>query len=360
MLAPRTLAPRTLIAIDAETGRISHGCHAPPIVCLSYAQEGAQGLLPAIEVGQYVGAALERGHSLVLHNGAYDLHCIVAEYPELLEPVFVALEQGRVHDTRWREVLIDIRKGSYRSEEYEDEFGHTHTRSVGYSLAEIAQRRLGTTLAKGDDTWRMRYLELLGVPLAEWPPEARGYAVTDAVTTLAAFASQEREAGEYLARVEADQVRAAFALRATGARGLSVDIDAVDDLESELRAKRADRYKALADSGIFRPNGTKDMARIRGLVEAAYGAEAPKTPSGATKTSMDVLKDSGDSVLEALAGVAKIDKLLTAFVPGLRVGANTPLQVEYTACMETGRTSCQGVRAGKRRGVQTQNLPRSV
>jgi hypothetical protein len=296
-------------------------------------------------------------------NTVYDLFCCAQEWPELLPLIYELYDADRVHDVRLREILIDIRKGTYRRAEFEDELGNISYRSVGYSLAEIAERRCGIRLQKGADTWRLRYMELLGVPLDQLPPDARAYATDDAIATLAVDASQEAEAGEYLAQVEPDQVRASFALRTIGARGWLIDMDAVDELESALTAKRDAARPEFVAAGIYRASGTRNDKRVQELVEAAYkakGVEVPRTAKGGVSKSAATLVESGDPLLEKLGAQAATEKLLTGFVPGLRVGANMPLCVEYETIVETGRTSCRGIKHIKSKGIQTQNMPRKV
>lgn len=60
------------------------------------------------------------------------------------------------------------------------------------SMAAILWRRFGldVTADKGPDSWRLRYGELIDVPLAEWPEEAVRYALQDAPKTLAPWLSQ--------------------------------------------------------------------------------------------------------------------------------------------------------------------------
>lgn len=358
-----------LVALDTETGLIAPGVIAPPLVCGSLAWRGEDGgvcsaLLSAadtLEAARELFAA-EDTH-VIGQNIAYDLLVLVCERPALWPLVRGALDQGRVHDTMLREQLLDIARGGFRFlAEVDEDTGEVSRVPVDYSLGALAQRRLGRTLDKGGDGWRLRYLELLAVPLERWEPRARDYAVGDAVSTLEVHESQDREpsAAEFLAD-ESAQVRAAFALHATGGRGLCVDLAAVDALAARLGAQRDTARAALASAGIYRANGTRNLARVRELVSAAYqakGAAVPTTESGEVSTAADVCRESGDASLVHLADGAKVEKLLTAFVPGLRTGAPHPLTSRYNVLVESGRTSCAGVKVHGRKGVNVQQLPR--
>lgn len=350
-------------ALDLETYLIAPTVYAPPIVVGSYARRGEAGLMAGLDVWRKFKFLLDRGYHVVGQNFAFDLFCVAHEWPESVQELFAAMDAGVLHDTMLREILIDIRKGSYRTEEYEDEFGQIQRRRVGYSLGELAMRRCGIQLNKGPDAWRLRYAELHGVPLEAWPKDAIEYATDDAVATLAVYESQEAEAGEYLARVEPDQVRAAFALRTIGARGMCVDLESLDALEADLIARRDALMPALRDAGVYRASGTKNMARLRELVSQAFearGEPVPTTKKGEVSTSAATLKESGDPLLAQMAELSKLDKTLTAFIPGVRIGAAFPLPCEYETIVDTGRTSSRGVRWGKLKGPQFQNFPRSL
>lgn len=354
-----------VVAFDLETYLISPALVAPPCVVGSFAAHGQGAVIPGLRVGPWLRDVLEQGDHIVGQNIAYDMFIVVQEWPELRDLVIKAYDEGRIHDVKLREQLLDIRNGTYKFEEVEDDLGEVARRPIGYSLADIAKRRVGMDLNKGKDSWRLRYNELHGVPLDQWPKEAKEYATDDASATLRVYESQSRKPDdeEYLAKVEADQVRAAFALHALGSRGLRVDLEAVETLEARLRGARDALYPELVTAGIYRAAGTRDMKRLGALVQEAYeqsGAAAPVTKTGQVQTSRSVLVDSGDPLLLRVAEFNKIEKMLTSFVPALRVGANFPLTCTYNPLVETGRTSCLGIRYGKQKGPQFQNLPRSV
>jgi len=364
-----------LVAFDTETGLIRPGCTAPPLVCLTAAARALEGdvfgeLYAVARAPGFLREVLERRERLVGHNVAYDLAVCCAEAPDLWPLVCEALDAGRVHDTQIAEQLLDIAQGRFRfATEVDDATGESTTRPVEYTLAALAQRRCNRVLDKSADSYRLRYLELLAVDPAQWPPEARAYALEDAEATLLVREDQEREAralglwDEALCGVtdEAAQVRAAFALHLTGTRGIAVDLAAVDALETKLRAQRAEGRSAMVATGLVRANGTRDMAAIKARVTSAYrdGRKLLETETGAVSTSAAVLRESGDPVLVALAEAGKIEKLLSAFVPGLRTGAVAPLTCRYNVLVESGRTSAAGVKVGTWKGLNVQQLPRA-
>ncbi|NBT32845.1 MAG: hypothetical protein EBT13_13360, partial [Rhodobacteraceae bacterium] len=169
------------VAIDTETFLVAPGRQAPPVVCLTSASDTGQPLImhgkdPALV--ELVRAQLESGDLIVGHNIAYDLACLANEHPELMPLIFDALDRDLIADTMICQRLIDIATDT--------EFDPATRKRVRYSLAALAERLLGETVAgkAGGDVWRVRYHELYDVPLRSWPQPARDYALNDAALTL--------------------------------------------------------------------------------------------------------------------------------------------------------------------------------
>jgi DNA polymerase-1 len=119
-------------------------------------------------------------------------------------------------------------------------------------------------------------------------------------------------------------------------------------------------------AGVKRPNGSKDTARIKQLVEAAYmakGQGAPRTEKGAIRTSEAVLRDCGDPTLRQLAEIMADEKELSAFVPVLEQGASAPIHAFWRVLgAASGRTSCTGPnlqQQPRRAGVRECYIPRA-
>lgn len=363
--------PQT-VAWDTETFLIAPGTASPPLVVLSYALRNAAGevetgLASPEQAAELLAGWMRAGARLVGHNLPFDAAIALAEFPELRAAIVAHFAAGLFADTMIREQLLDIAKGQFRFVEVEDELtGEVTKQPVDYNLASIANRRCGLALDKSSDSWRLRYAELADVPLSEWPEAAKHYSLEDARATLLVCESQDSDDARATLVDEPAQVRAFMALQAMRGRGVLVDLDVVDALERDLTAKRASAREALTGTGIYRADGSRNMATLRALVSSAYaalGAEVPLTSGGASgnrevQTSAAVLKDSGDPRLVELASLGTVEKLLNAFVPGLRTGAVAPLACRYNPLVESGRTSCTAERVGTRKGVQLQQLPR--
>jgi hypothetical protein len=360
----------TYLALDTETHLIRPGLVAPPLVCVSgYENDEAGAWLHKPNVAlPYVRSVLkDHDTHIVIHNAAFDLAVFCAEDDTLLPLVLDALEAGRVHCTMVRgKMLWNAREG------LSDDGG----RPVGFSLADEVQRRFDVDLSdskKGADSWRLRYAELEDVPLDQWPADAVTYAKDDAVWHLRVFQDQEQErrnyGGDALAD-EAGQTWAAFFLHLMGCWGIRTEEAAVQTLVStltehveaaneKLRAAGLMTGKAVTDkvTGALTVEWTKNTKKIKALVEAALGADAPRTPpsekfpDGQVKTDEETLRATNHPDLIALADAGSDAKALSVWgdalqgknKKGVQTGLRTPdgwlLQPKWNFLVASGRTS---------------------
>jgi len=338
-------------ALDSETFLIAPGNLAPTMVCVSWARDTASGVVHANDPGAFeiVAHAINEGHTIYA-NAPFDLAVFARKWPTLLPDIFKALDEDRVHDVQTREKLLDLARGTFRFEEDED----GKIRAKGYSLFDLALRRLGRKLDK--DEWRMRYHDLWDVPIEEWPAGAIDYADSDAVSTLQIFEAQE-SLKKYLGNATA-QVRAHFALHLMACRGFRTNPEAVDRLEVMVR-ERIDEVRAdLEEIGLVRPDGSRDTKTAKRLMVETLGDEVVFTTKGLDllkkmeKSSKQLREDanfislSEDSCvlsahphLLAYSTYTRYRNLLTGSVKHLRRGVTTPIQTRYEILMETGRTS---------------------
>ncbi len=240
--------PRPVLAIDSETHLITDACKAPRLVCVSYSgAEVGTGLLDRRQGIEFYADALAEAVAgrllLVFQNAPYDLGVACAWEPALLPIVFQAYEVGAVRDVKERMKLIDLADGNmkYLRDPETGEFKKSE-----YNLAATSRRLLGRELDKGDDSWRLRYGELDGIPIAEWPERARRYAVDDAVATLEIYNTQQAmlgrnaavqwdpEWGETYVVDEVAQLRAGWSLHLTSCWGMETDRERVARLKNRL------------------------------------------------------------------------------------------------------------------------------
>jgi DNA polymerase I-like protein with 3'-5' exonuclease and polymerase domains len=342
------------LAFDTESWRIAPGRLAPPPVCLTYEKStGERGIYSTDAGASNLAHWLQSpDHILVGHNVAYDFAVMVAYRPQLLELVFNAYAAGRIRDTSLREKLIRLASGEMSSD-----FGSG--RITSFSMQSIYKFRFNEDLSedkKNPDAWRLRYHELRHVPLAQWPEEASSYALEDATRTLRLFLAQGDDDSPVVDRAtlavtnEQEQVAAAWALHLAGVWGIRTDGHAVADLSLRLDQEAKGLEALVRAAGIFRPDGSKNMAAIRSLVSEILGDAAPLTEKGAISTDREALVRTGHPALQALAELGGIDKLRKTYVPMLVQGTEVPINPAWNTLVESGRTSC--------REPNLQNLPR--
>ena len=339
-----------VLTFDAETWLIAPGRLAPRLVCLSYQldDEPAQLLGRQDALRQAALWLADPELYYVGQNSAYDFGVLCQELPELFPLVFRAYTEGRVWDTMIFETLYAIARDWLR-------FDPRLQKGSRFSLADIVQARFGESVEgkAGADAWRLRYHELDGVPLDEWPAAARDYALGDATLTRRVFLSQQADSHAALALPNlAAQCASAWSLHLMGAWGLRTDKAMVDRFEAGLREHVDGVAAQLTAAGVLRPDGSKDAKAIGALVEAAYAAQGlplPTTPTGRPKMDADTLEQSGDATLLALADISGDQKNLNTYVPLLRKGTTVPLNPRYYL-VSTGRTSA--------RNPNVQNQPR--
>lgn len=366
-----------VIGFDTETWLIRPGCLTPPLVCGSFAVGGFEPQLRLRDdtVDAFESMLDDPNVHLAIHNAAFDLAVLVSEKPSLLPKVFAALADGRVHCTKTREMMIHNALVGLT-----DDNGP----KVSFALSEVVKRRFFVDISESKtdpDAWRLRYKELDGVPLDQWPEAAVNYAKDDATWHLRVYEDQEKHGSDYL-KDEPGQTRAAFALHLMACYGLVTDEAAIQKLEAELTAHVESANEKLRASGLLKGKSTKkkatglievtwskDTKKIKALVEDAYtskGLLVPKTepsdadpetgapgkfPEGQTKTDEETLRATGHPDLLVLAEVGNDAKMLSVWVPALKGldkkgnerGLRTPhgwvIQPTWNVLVATGRTS---------------------
>jgi hypothetical protein len=392
------------IALDSETEVIEAGRLAPPLVCLSLAQATDNyALFHHTEARETVVSLLEDDVLLIGDNAAFDFSVFAAKWPDLLPLIFEAYAADRISDTEIREKLAHIAMGVYRGFMRVD----GKVEKLNYSLADLARRHLGVELDKGEGSWQLRFGELMDVPIDWWPQEARDYAISDLVATLAIWQKQEEEhdaaAGSIINNYLDDefrQTRAAWWLQLMSCWGMITDPAGVREFARRTQLKYDAIAEDLVAAGLMRADGTRDTKMVKDRVVRAYvnlareelGApeDAParlvlevdlrrkeyksliyvacgetmeqartfiemtaggKSANHQPKTDADVCERSGDAVLEKYAELSSLKKTLSTDVPLLEQGVYKPLKVRYESLLATGRTAST---------PNVQNLPTEI
>lgn len=383
------------VGFDFETALIEPGLAAPPPVCLTWYELGS-------DVGGIAHAQLERDECLerltgwlrddsVILVGArlpFDVSVSMQEWWDegLPELWFEKYDKGLVRDVQVTQQLADNAEGRLRGFMND---GTGKARKINYSLADLVLRHLGRNRfaqKDGPNVWRLRYWELSGVPLKDWPEAAVDYAIEDAVDAAVVDEVQENLYWDVAYGNAVAQCQADLALYLGSAWGLRTDPETIDALEAGARARFDELTALLVREGLVRSNGTKDTKAAKARILAVWaelGMEPPLTAKGIEKlaeidedfASPDALAelkeeyasldaaacaDCGDDVLEAYAERTSLVTLLDTHVPDLRRGAEVCIQPKYNVLVKSGRTSCSKGRTKKGQapsafGYQVQN-----
>lgn len=349
------------ITWDTETHLIGPGRMAPPIVCGAFRSSGVGVLYDRRENRERMIQAFRDQSLIVGHNVAYDFLCLAAGEPDLIPQIFAHYDRDLVSCTMIRQQLIDIAQGRFE--------GFLHTSSgpvkITYSLEALASRHLGINLDKGGDTWRLRYAELEGVPIDQYPEAARAYPLLDVEITDQVWERQEAFT-PYL-EDEKRRARAYFALALTSAWGIWANPAMVQEWQSAIEQERERCATILRAAGVLRKNGKKEsrnMARIREIMAGAWQAsglppeELARTPTGEIQTDGEACEkfERWDPTLAAVARFSKMNTKLTKDLPYLLRG------VQHTrfGMAESGRTTSKQseLADGTKMGANIQNLDR--
>jgi len=292
--------PAIGFAFDTETW-LTRPKFVPPLVCASVSSLALKGrLLDKAEAREEFIRLMNPGPVIVTANGAFDMFVMAHDLArnghdpvEILELIFAKYDRGEVFDVLIAEALDAIQLGCLG---YDPRTGQKLRNAEGkqtgyYSLYSVCDTTFNYQGSKDADAWRKSYALLDGVPIAQWPEEARKYPVDDSNHTLIAALVQcghlgrnagiaglqtaERRRAHNL-HAMADIARASIALHLGACWGFGIDQEAVEALAGIVEPTIAAGAKAFEDVGLIRgPDdkkaGTKDLAALKKRVVEAYG-----------------------------------------------------------------------------------------
>lgn len=362
---------------DTETELIAPGKQAPPVVCMSVSDGTLVKWDQSVELA---AAMLDSGQLLGGHNTAFDWAVIANQEPRLLPKIFASYENNQIVDTGVRQKLIDLAHGELRGWFR----GEGKPERIGYGLGDgpkekpsigLARRLFGIKLEK-EDTWRLRYSELMHVPLDQWPQDAKKYAIDDAQILVPIYSLQEHHID--LLADQYRQFRAAFWLKLMSIWGITTNPEAVRKFTETTKAEYARLAKDLVAHGLLRPDrpfksgprkgqikvGARDTKAAMARLERVYAEQGRTVPLTATGegageereegegVSLDesVCAESNDPILQAYAEFSSLKKTISENIPVLWSGTTHPIHCFYDELKETGRTGTSN--------PQIQNLPR--
>ena len=197
-----------LVAVDTETTNFDEPClgwkgktrirpfGGMKFICGSYWEPTEHGVLRFDAFADVILRYLDRGFHLVYHNASFD-HRVLTEAAgptgRLTRALHLAVDSGKVHDTKDLELLLQIARGSQT-------INSKALRSK--SLQALAKERLGVDLSK--DERRVTFDQFLD-PTTEIPQDYLDYAQKDAEVTYKVFESQWKEAELYAADIDRER-----------------------------------------------------------------------------------------------------------------------------------------------------------
>jgi hypothetical protein len=383
-----TFDPARLYSLDLETHQIEVGILAPRIVCGSTPERLIYE--PNDPPRAVVGAFTDPIRSDVILTGAniaYDFGCLAVADPGLLPAIFRAYEERRVFDVQIAQALHAIAEGNLFLDPV------TGRELDGrYNLERLVSLVLGRDDAKIHDTWRRRYALLDGVPLEDWPREARVYPVDDARNTLEVAIAQIRGGGTGVTSGPhrnlgdlADQAETAFAMHLGAIWGMRADRERIAELKARTLEAHAAFVKKFRALGFYDGDKANTHA-VKLAVARAYGADqpcpacvggkllspisgrpincktcsgtgldvsmCPKTKTGGLCADRDSKMNSGDPDLVAL-GANEPEKILSTYLPALEA-EKIGRFLRPNVLVASGRTSYDGLvqLVGKDMGVR--------
>lgn len=406
-----------VVGIDFETGLLGPENLAPQPVCLSaHINDGGEGVDPDtdLELATHADGDLpsvvremltDHDTVKVLANAAFDLAVAFVHYPELRADIFRGLAEETIKDVQIREKLliladtgdldyIDLPDGSTKKIDGRYfSLEQLAYRYLGVRVEGKAQVKNGKVVNGSTDSWRLNYIQLLDVPLADWPDDAVDYAVMDGVYTTQVYRAQEIRRAEVQAKIGMDplvtegfRVAASFCLYILSMTGVAIDPDYIFSLKEELaEALKAENLNLLIQEGILRPakppapykSGAKDhvegcgkgdcdcppkmtkgskesvnkkklVAFVEGLAQR-HGLELKRTPpsekfpEGQVSVSKEFLDDHYklSPVLEQYRDRQALQKLVTTDIPRMEWEGEPAriLHASFDVLKATGRTS---------------------
>lgn len=385
-----------LVAVDTETYLFGAGLKAPPLVCVSWAEEGQVWLRGGVETEKDEALELLRDalNTPNVHIGgvniSYDFGVVCARDPSFQPLVFAAADAGRLHDCPILEALHDNARGLLFREASGRPFS-------AYSQQLLEARYLGldrTFEKKGANSWRLRYGTLDGRRVEGWPQEAVDYPRADAKGALGILQIQLGAHRNNL-QCEAAEVQASWALHLSSCWGVRTDPEYTAMVVADLRVEHERSRREFFEAGIVRvrtatskevAKGAVDVidaawldeaaqrisnvlspwairrredlakaqralakgkslrfatdeGRLSELVTDAYQGNPPTTPMGQVSTSADTLDESDNEILEKYSEAGGGEKLLSTFAQVLEQGTAVPINAEINTLVATQRTS---------------------
>lgn len=333
-----------VVALDFESCLIQAGYCAPPPVCLALADDNGTELVPSEDGWRHMRRAIRwvlRQPLIVGFNVAFDFGLVLQWFPELIDEVFRAYDEGRVHDLKIVERLGEIATGR------PDHYHNLQTCAALYGIR-----------VEKDDTPRLYYAPLLGEPLSKYTREERDYPRRDADVTKRTYErARHRYARVVSDRAIAEETRYDLWLHLCSAWGVRTSPENVEELRQNAIEALGRLREVVRDAGFIRANGSADVKLIQRAVFDAWDGKPPITKTGQklmkrekrALTAKERLKytarnkvaclDSGDPLLEEFGHYGEWSAVMNKDMLVLERGQYEPIHTRYGIAGTTRTTS---------------------
>lgn len=334
------ISPDLVAAFDTETHPFSPGNQFPRLVCGSFTTAEGTAVLDRASTFDFAKALLASQAVITGVNLAYDFGVLCFNEPEFWPLVFDKFRRDQITGIDTRQRLADNAKGWLK---FHPEKGKMVKSS--YGLAGIAHR-YGFQVEK-EDTPRLRYHEVDGVPISGWPQEHIDYAAKDTQVPWQIFQTQEQNEAHWLAD-QYRQERGAWWLRLASGIGLTTDLKQVQayitEVEKDIELIRGE----LIRYGLLRYDGSRNTKQAERLMSVA--------PNPQPKLDADACELSGQPLLVKYAEYSGLQTKLSRareLAPGL-------IHTYFVPMLESGRVSSQSPNVMNRKRDSPEHWPKHV
>ncbi len=331
-----------LCAIDFETYPINKDAVYPKPVCVSTFDSRGAFLYAGQDIEKVLRELLS-SRIIIAHNATFECGVIYHNYPDLRSLLFTALEENRIRCTMINEQLLSITREKGR---------------FSFDLASLVNDYFKEDISstKGEDSWRLRYNELEGIPLDKWPKEAKDYAINDSIWAYKIYEKQDKLEFSLA-------LLSSVYLNLMGSKGLNIDLNRVKALKEEILVFLNPKHQYLIDKGFCERDKNseypkKKLKKLKEYIET-LGVEYMYAPKGGVSLTGEALEyynnQVEDEIVKTFLDISKYEKVLTAFISHLQ---ETPVFSQYSTTKNTGRTSCRG--SSLFPSLNIQQMPREV
>jgi len=365
----------TPVGFDVETFMIKNNT-APQVVNMAFydprEEITANGYIldpqdGAVQLAEYLK---DDSVWLIAHNAMFDTITSAVLSPKLFALIFRAYKQGRIHCTKLREALLlvggDQNYGEIRGTVNGTKLPVSYLSLAGCLFSYFGKDVTGSKIqtrsksSPSADIWRLRYHELHGIPVQQWPIEAVDYAIADAEYALGVFLLQQKKAlrvsGPIMREHKAEgtiiddaqrQATAEFCLMYMSFKtGVKINQTKIQAAYDHLKLEHDRIVNRIVDFGFYKAvakhkRGYKVVkARVQATFDRAYSILQYTEPSIYTDTSLQkgqgeisIAKGPRDNLLRM------VDKGIEyAVTPTTRVPLTQDKQDELAILAEALRT----------------------